>query len=137
MPFPAPVPPRARPCAAQAEAHRCGLGVPAAGRGAVPAAAPGGAPGAGDAPPSRAHGDTPPSSGHGMAALTGVGCAPSPVLDARRSQVHPPEALVHRSEEHTSELQSRENLVCRLLLEKKNDRTEERLTENTQTRVVH
>src|SRR5690606_25375886 len=28
--------------------------------------------------------------------------------------------LVLRSEEHTSELQSRENLVCRLLLEKKN-----------------
>src|SRR5690606_40781425 len=27
---------------------------------------------------------------------------------------------VTRSEEHTSELQSRENLVCRLLLEKKN-----------------
>src|SRR5690606_42125483 len=27
--------------------------------------------------------------------------------------------LFHRSEEHTSELQSRENLVCRLLLEKK------------------
>src|SRR5690606_40768532 len=27
-----------------------------------------------------------------------------------------------RSEEHTSELQSRENLVCRLLLEKKNTR---------------
>src|SRR5690606_41086886 len=27
---------------------------------------------------------------------------------------------VSRSEEHTSELQSRENLVCRLLLEKKN-----------------
>src|SRR5690606_40763097 len=25
--------------------------------------------------------------------------------------------MVHRSEEHTSELQSRENLVCRLLLE--------------------
>src|SRR5690606_41846774 len=29
----------------------------------------------------------------------------------------------HRSEEHTSELQSRENLVCRLLLEKKNTQT--------------
>src|SRR5207302_6804549 len=29
-------------------------------------------------------------------------------------------ANVYRSEEHTSELQSRENLVCRLLLEKKN-----------------
>src|SRR5690606_39681752 len=28
-------------------------------------------------------------------------------------------AYVPRSEEHTSELQSRENLVCRLLLEKK------------------
>src|SRR5690606_41148798 len=27
--------------------------------------------------------------------------------------------LISRSEEHTSELQSRENLVCRLLLEKK------------------
>src|SRR5690606_41136840 len=28
--------------------------------------------------------------------------------------------VAQRSEEHTSELQSRENLVCRLLLEKKN-----------------
>src|SRR5690606_39838732 len=28
--------------------------------------------------------------------------------------------IAQRSEEHTSELQSRENLVCRLLLEKKN-----------------
>src|SRR5690606_39443575 len=27
----------------------------------------------------------------------------------------------YRSEEHTSELQSRENIVCRLLLEKKNN----------------
>src|SRR5206468_4960705 len=30
----------------------------------------------------------------------------------------------HRSEEHTSELQSRSDLVCRLLLEKKNGETE-------------
>src|SRR5690606_40065557 len=30
--------------------------------------------------------------------------------------------LEWRSEEHTSELQSRENLVCRLLLEKKNNK---------------
>src|SRR5260221_10894300 len=29
--------------------------------------------------------------------------------------------LQHRSEEHTSELQSHSDLVCRLLLEKKND----------------
>src|SRR5690606_14412121 len=33
---------------------------------------------------------------------------------------HPPE-VARRSEEHTSELQSRENLVCRLLLEKKKE----------------
>src|SRR5207302_7487017 len=33
-----------------------------------------------------------------------------------------PIALDGRSEEHTSELQSRENLVCRLLLEKKKNR---------------
>src|SRR5690606_39906873 len=32
--------------------------------------------------------------------------------------------LLQRSEEHTSELQSRENLVCRLLLEKKKIRKE-------------
>src|SRR2546427_9629435 len=32
-----------------------------------------------------------------------------------------------RSEEHTSELQSQSNLVCRLLLEKKKNRKQERL----------
>src|SRR3712207_8413311 len=39
----------------------------------------------------------------------------------RRRRLRPP-ALRHpeRSEEHTSELQSRQYLVCRLLLEKKN-----------------
>src|SRR5207302_9734184 len=36
------------------------------------------------------------------------------IVDDHRIEVVP------RSEEHTSELQSRENLVCRLLLEKKN-----------------
>src|SRR5690606_40454698 len=38
-----------------------------------------------------------------------------------------------RSEEHTSELQSRENLVCRLLLEKKNAR---RRDEESRTGLV-
>src|SRR5690606_41808879 len=33
---------------------------------------------------------------------------------------------IKRSEEHTSELQSRENLVCRLLLEKKKNRAKTR-----------
>src|SRR5690606_40287762 len=38
----------------------------------------------------------------------------------RRSGAVPEEVpTISRSEEHTSELQSRENLVCRLLLEKK------------------
>src|SRR5690606_39616983 len=37
------------------------------------------------------------------------------LLDVRE----PHEWQISRSEEHTSELQSRENLVCRLLLEKK------------------
>src|SRR5690606_40354697 len=37
-----------------------------------------------------------------------------------RAQLLPPRL---RSEEHTSELQSRENLVCRLLLEKKKYKT--------------
>src|SRR5690606_39360604 len=34
--------------------------------------------------------------------------------------------VLSRSEEHTSELQSRENLVCRLLLEKKNTKRRNR-----------
>src|SRR5690606_40736607 len=41
-------------------------------------------------------------------------------LRAPRGNVEPQALAVHeRSEEHTSELQSREKLVCRLLLEKK------------------
>src|SRR5688572_32350728 len=38
---------------------------------------------------------------------------------ARRERVQPEAARQRRSEEHTSELQSQSNLVCRLLLEKK------------------
>src|SRR3712207_6847845 len=37
----------------------------------------------------------------------------------RQGAEHPLFQVVHRSEEHTSELQSRQYLVCRLLLEKK------------------
>src|SRR5439155_24498693 len=36
-----------------------------------------------------------------------------------RATNSPPSMLIRRSEEHTSELQSRGHLVCRLLLEKK------------------
>src|SRR2546427_6426033 len=41
---------------------------------------------------------------------------------------------VHRSEEHTSELQSQSNLVCRLLLEKKKMNTYRRNQRTTKPR---
>src|SRR5690606_42089882 len=49
-----------------------------------------------------------------------VGARPAGAA-ARRPRAHrlPSSTCTSRSEEHTSELQSRENLVCRLLLEKK------------------
>src|SRR5437660_7921491 len=50
--------------------------------------------------------------------LPSPGQAPQRVgRDTRRRALRDP--LPHRSEEHTSELQSRGHLVCRLLLEKK------------------
>src|SRR2546427_2319871 len=44
-------------------------------------------------------------------------------------------AVVLRSEEHTSELQSQSNLVCRLLLEKKK-KTKQRHRKGTNTRTL-
>src|SRR5436309_13181501 len=49
-------------------------------------------------------------------------------LRERATPVREPRPAAARSEEHTSELQSRENLVCRLLLEKKKT-THQRLLE--------
>src|SRR5205809_5035546 len=49
--------------------------------------------------------------------------------------VHVAAALPNRSEEHTSELQSRLHLVCRLLLEKKISAERHRLMENFSTNV--
>src|SRR3712207_7433404 len=65
--------------------------------------------------------------------LPGIGFAQAPAGDPERALPAEPARLgelagclrggpgrsVHRSEEHTSELQSRQYLVCRLLLEKK------------------
>src|SRR5690606_40715256 len=54
-------------------------------------------------------------------------------LEEKVSQL---EEQLNRSEEHTSELQSRENLVCRLLLEKKKKNSEtknEKKTNKTNT----
>src|SRR5688572_31375465 len=46
-------------------------------------------------------------------------CVP---FGVRRENSFVPASKSTRSEEHTSELQSQSNLVCRLLLEKKNNR---------------
>src|SRR5690606_41040339 len=55
--------------------------------------------------------------------VTGSGYRPEGEVLVDGKRLEDP-ALIEevRSEEHTSELQSRENLVCRLLLEKKNQR---------------
>src|SRR5205823_11536703 len=48
-------------------------------------------------------------------------CRSVPWPGAERTRIVPPAAVTRRSEEHTSELQSLAYLVCRLLLEKKNN----------------
>src|SRR5690606_40317507 len=59
--------------------------------------------------------------------LTHSGCclhrpaSTMPATDNVDEPCHDPHRVL-RSEEHTSELQSRENLVCRLLLEKKKEK---------------
>src|SRR5690606_41537985 len=58
---------------------------------------------------------SPPATGPAFPATTPRATAPDPPAPPP----HRPPAVRWRSEEHTSELQSRENLVCRLLLEKK------------------
>src|SRR5438034_3544313 len=45
-----------------------------------------------------------------------------PAPRCRCGRARPPQPASERSEEHTSELQSHSDLVCRLLLEKKNKR---------------
>src|SRR3712207_9453249 len=49
----------------------------------------------------------------------GAGLLPAAVRPALRRRARGPVLRLARSEEHTSELQSRQYLVCRLLLEKK------------------
>src|SRR5205809_6263779 len=53
-----------------------------------------------------------------------------PLFDLNRDPRHPPAV---RSEEHTSELQSRLHLVCRLLLEKKKKEQKTPLLQNDRT----
>src|SRR3712207_8964882 len=59
----------------------------------------------------------------GEASTTPCGASQASASATRSSPSARPLAASRRSEEHTSELQSRQYLVCRLLLEKKNDHT--------------
>src|SRR3712207_7029127 len=63
--------------------------------------------------PRRGRGRTGERAGESTRAVDGAGAA------RRGAAVNAPETVGTRSEEHTSELQSRQYLVCRLLLEKK------------------
>src|SRR3712207_8357871 len=56
---------------------------------------------------------------HANRKAAGVTAAPPRAAATPRAATPPPGAAAARSEEHTSELQSRQYLVCRLLLEKK------------------
>src|SRR5688572_31487130 len=78
---------------------------------------------AGRASAGRRHGTFPrPSASAAIAAArarrlsAGAGVVPG-------AKAGPAGRVLARSEEHTSELQSQSNLVCRLLLEKKNNHT--------------
>src|SRR3712207_9374887 len=65
------------------------------------------------------------SRGHGADIPFGRGCGVRVRWSSERRPVSSlwlGSAIAARSEEHTSELQSRQYLVCRLLLEKKNTR---------------
>src|SRR2546430_13599908 len=59
---------------------------------------------------------------HDALPISGGGSARLGELRVRQLQLARGQG-VHRSEEHTSELQSQSNLVCRLLLEKKKKRS--------------
>src|SRR5690606_41628943 len=80
----------------------------------------------------RSTGRAPRADGAARAAATAGATGPAGVLgtanatpaaDTRDSAAETGAPRAARSEEHTSELQSRENLVCRLLLEKKKNKS--------------
>src|SRR2546429_7049728 len=59
-------------------------------------------------------------------------CSTNNCSGYRRRSAHEPDTPPRRSEEHTSELQSRLHLVCRLLLEKKKKKHKRRSVAETQ-----
>src|SRR3712207_8301490 len=66
--------------------------------------------------PLELDGWAPPAAGEGHDQERDSGCGDDPAADQHRQRDG------ERSEEHTSELQSRQYLVCRLLLEKKKNK---------------
>src|SRR5437588_8862006 len=74
-----------------------------------------------------------------MAVLAGVGLGDGDVdRGAVSEQLHTREWTdqANRSEEHTSELQSHSDLVCRLLLEKKKNTTRMNVPAQTETSIL-
>src|SRR5436309_7960031 len=69
----------------------------------------------------------------GLAAPAGTASAVVSVHAAATTKTPSIKLPTQRSEEHTSELQSRENLVCRLLLEKKKKKKKKNLRQKKKT----
>src|SRR2546430_13240297 len=67
------------------------------------------------------------TSGRSLCVIGDHGCTWAGGLMSTHQTARPGTTVV-RSEEHTSELQSQSNLVCRLLLEKKKTRTRDKST---------
>src|SRR5438046_7918814 len=78
--------------------------------------------------PARERSGRPPGGG-------GPGARSARDTPGRRHR-SPPRARRARSEEHTSELQSLTNLVCRLLLEKKKEPGATKIETNTDSRTT-
>src|SRR2546427_4684237 len=76
----------------------------------------------------RGHHVLPPGQGCAVRLLGGAGMGTDPWRQ--------PAAVGRRSEEHTSELQSQSNLVCRLLLEKKKKKEKQLKTKERNERIL-
>src|SRR2546430_9216498 len=68
-------------------------------------------------------------SRRGQKSAQGSPGSPSGHRPGSRLALHPGAGTGSRSEEHTSELQSQSNLVCRLLLEKKKKKEKKKIGE--------
>src|SRR2546429_1054249 len=76
----------------------------------------------------------PGAAGNRPSQVLAPSCGRRGLLNSARTRVPAPEK---RSEEHTSELQSRLHLVCRLLLEKKKEKSSDAPSGNLTCRRQH